>query len=304
MDSGRPSITALVTAFCRAYHYAHDNPKIFEDYLAGQLFTEEEYRFFNQNLAGLLKIVNPNMAATNPSQENALACVMQTYNGPITLSRSRYTEDCLEQAVKRGIHQYIILGAGLDTFAFRRPDLLKQIQVFEVDHPATQEIKHQRLGKLGIKYPEQLHFIPFDFLSKNFNKSLLGPNYDAQKPSFVSWLGVTYYLTRDVVFATLNSIIKIISKGSTVVFDYMDQEAFNPEKASKRIQLMQTIVAQSGEPIQVGFNQIELEEKLRELGYTLVENLNPAEIEKLYFQNRMDAYHAFEHVHFAKAVVV
>ena len=68
MDSGRPSITALVTAFCRAYHYAHDNPKIFEDYLAGQLFTEEEYRFFNQNLAGLLKIVNPNMAATNPSQ--------------------------------------------------------------------------------------------------------------------------------------------------------------------------------------------------------------------------------------------
>ncbi len=162
MDEKWASITALITAYCRGYHATHDFPKIFDDFLAAQLFTAEEHLAFDQQLAGQLKMINPERAAAGPDQATALACVMQTHNGPITLSRSRYTEDELTAAtasapqahsigydVDQGVQQYVVLGAGFDTFAFRRPDLLDRLQVIEIDHPATQALKQQRLAMLG-----------------------------------------------------------------------------------------------------------------------------------------------------------
>jgi methyltransferase (TIGR00027 family) len=304
MEPNRASITALVTAHFRAYHATHDFPKIFDDFLADQMYTQDEHISYDQNLAGLLKIINPERAVSNPDQVSALACVMQTYSGPITLSRSRYTEDSLEQAVEQGVVQYVLLGAGLDTFAFRRPDLVERIQVFEVDHPATQAMKHERLAMLGREYPPQLHFIPVDFDRESLADALLRSSYDPQKLSFFSWLGVTYYLSREAVFATLEAIAKIAPKGSALVFDYMEADAFIPEKAAKRIRLMQTIAAQVGEPMQAGFDPLALAGELKALGFTLEENLSPAEIEGRYFKGRQDEYHAFEQVHFAWAVVV
>lgn len=250
MDPNRASITALVTAYCRAYHATHDSPKIFDDFLADQMYTEEEHISFDRNLASRLSIIDPERAASNPDQAAALACVMQTHHGPITLSRSRYAEDCLEQAVAQGVQQYVLLGAGLDTFAFRRPDLLERIQVFEVDHPATQTLKHQRLALLAREYPPQLHFIPIDFDHENLAEVLLHSSYNPQKNTFFSWLGVTYYLTRETVFATLGTIARIAPKNSSIVFDYMEAEAFIPEKTAKRLQLMQATAAQIGEPMQ------------------------------------------------------
>src|SRR5258708_15780862 len=138
MQEQQNGIPALVTAYSRAYHATHDSPKIFDDSIADQMFTPEEHVLFNQNLAGMLKALNPELAATNPDQATALAWVIQTINGPVTLSRSRYTEDSLEIAVQQGVEQYVILGAGLDTFAFRRPDLAARLQIFELDHPTTQ----------------------------------------------------------------------------------------------------------------------------------------------------------------------
>src|SRR5690349_19551117 len=113
MEPNRASITALVTAYCRAYHAIHDAPKIFDDFLADQMFTPEEHTAFNHNLAARLQVIDPELAATNPDEPTALARVMQIHHGPITLSRSRYTEDCLELAIDReGIQQYVLLGAG------------------------------------------------------------------------------------------------------------------------------------------------------------------------------------------------
>ncbi len=302
MEPNRASITALVTAYCRAYHAAHDTPKIFDDFLAGKMFTEDEHAFFNQSLEGLLNIINPSLAATDPDPASALAHVMQAHTGPITLSRSRYAEDCLEQAINQGVKQYVILGAGMDTFAYRRPDLLETIQVFEVDHPDTQAMKVQRLSMLGGDIPDHLHFVPIDFAKEDLTK-LLNSDYDPQKLSFFSWLGVTYYLPRDIIFLTLDVITDIAFSGSSIVFDYMDHDAFDPEKASRRIRLMQAIASQAGELMQAGFDPIKLQQELKKLGFDLQENLNPAEIEKHYFQGRTDAYHAFEQVHFARAVV-
>jgi methyltransferase (TIGR00027 family) len=303
MEENRASITALVTAYCRAYHATHDSPKIFDDFLADRMFSKEEHIAFDRNLADMLPLINPALAATQPDQATALACVMQTHHCPITLSRSRYTEDCLEQTVAQGIQQVVLLGAGLDTFAFRRPDLANRLQVFEVDHPATQAMKHERLAMLNMQTPAQLHFIPINFNTENLADVLKRSTYDLHKPGFFSWLGVTYYLSRQVVFETLRTIAGLAPSGSTIVFDYMDREAFIPEKAAKRIQLMQAIARQVGEPMQAGFDPLELGNELKNLGFSLAENLTPADIETRFFQGRADAYHAFEHVHFARAVV-
>jgi methyltransferase (TIGR00027 family) len=303
MEAGQSSVSALVTAFSRAYHSMHDSPKIFNDPLAGRMFAEEERRSLERTLSGLVRMVNPELAASGPDQATALACVMKDQNGPITLSRSRYAEDCLEQAVRQGIRQYVILGAGLDTFAFRRPDLLKRLEVFEVDLPDTQKSKCQRLARLGSGFPRQLHFVPVDLARDILDRALWRSSYDPRKPGFLSWLGGTYYLTREAVFATLRAISRVGAEGSSVVFDYMDLDAFDVQRASKRMRVMQAIASQAGEPMQAGFVPRELPRELQMLGFSLREDLGPAEIEERYFRGRKDGYHAIEHVHLAAASV-
>ncbi len=304
MDEKWASITALITAYCRGYHATHDFPKIFDDFLAADLFTAEEHLAFDQQLAGQLQVINPERAAANPDQATALACVMQTHNGPITLSRSRYTEDQLAAALEQGVQQYVILGAGFDTFAFRRPDLAGLLRVFEIDHPATQALKRQRLALLGRAFPAHLLFVPIDFTTQRLADVLRQSAYDPRRKSFFSWLGVTYYLTPEVVFDTLRDVAAVAPRGSVIVFDYMDADAFRPGRAARRIQLMQAIARQVGERMQAGFDPIDLAADLDPAGFRLEEDLGPAEIEARYFQHRADEYHAFEHVHFARAVVM
>lgn len=303
MEENQVSVTALITAFSRAYHATHDAPKIFDDHLAYHLFTDEEFTNMGRNLAEALKFFDPERAAACPDQATALAWVMRAQTAPITLSRSRYTEDNLETAVKQGVRQYVILGAGMDTFAFRRPELLRQLQVFEVDHPATQAFKRHRLAELGWEHPAQLHFVPVDFAKESLVAAFKRSSYDPRTFSFFSWLGVTYYLTRDVVFDTLRSIADIAPAGSTIIFDYLDTDAFVPERAAIRVQRMQEVARRAGEPMKAGFDPSTLAADLASIGLRLHENLSPSDIEGRYFQGRTDGYHAFEHVHFARVVV-
>ncbi len=242
-------MTALLTAYARVYHATHDSPVIFDDSLADQLFSAEEHVFFDKGLADSLKFLDPERAAQYPDQASALAQYMHIQGAPIAVSRARYTEDALAVAVDQGIQQYVILGAGMDLFAFRKPDLVKRLQVFEIDHPATQAMKRERIVKVGWAIPEQLHFVAVDFTKENLADTLKQSAYDPKSPSFFSWLGVTYYLTREVVFATLRAITEIAPRGSSIIFDYMDTDAFNPEKAAKRVQKMQQIVQNVGEPM-------------------------------------------------------
>ena len=304
MDEKRASITALVTAYFRAYHATHDFPKIFDDSLADELYTADEHTSFDQNLAGMLKIIDPERAVTVPDQATALAIVMQVHNGPITLSRSRFSEDCLERAVEQGVRQYMILGAGLDTFAFRRPELSARLQIFELDHPATQSVKQERLRLLKRDTPAQLHFVLVDFTQKNLKTALSESSYDPKKLSLFSWLGVTYYLTQKIVFATLAAISELAPSGSSITFDFLDPDAFIPGMVSRRVQLMRDRARMVGEPMISGFDPHTLAEELEYRGLDLKENLSPMEIEGLYFRERSDEYHAFEHVHFARATVI
>ncbi len=299
MSKKKASFTAQGLAYMRAYHAMHDNPKIFDDSLAYHLFTEDERAFFENAWSQVPKLYDPDRAAS-------IAWTLQTITpGPsMTLGRSRYTEDNLEEAVGQGIKQYVILGAGFDTFAFRRPEILEKLQVYEVDHPATQAFKRDRLAKAGWEQPVQLHFVPVDFEQESLAEALTRSSYDPQARSFFSWLGVTYYLTHDAVFTTLRTITNLAPAGSAVIFDYLDTDAFIPEKAAKRVKILIRDTRQiADESMITGFDPPALAADLARLGLRLQEDLNPSDIGKRHFRGRKDGYYPCEHQHYALAVV-
>jgi len=302
MAEKQAGLSALGMAYMRAYHATHDSPKIFDDFLAASLFTPEELEQTDQTWAGLLKYTEPELVASNPDAATALAWVVQPEAG-ITLGRSRYTEDCLEEALQQGVRQYIILGAGLDTFAYRRADLADRLQVFEVDHPATQTLKRERAARLRQDHPMNLHYVATDFTQESVADALGRSSYDPHQLSFFSWLGVSFYLTQPIIFDTLRSIVSIAAQGSTLVFDYMDTDALIPEKTAKQVQLMQRMATQLGEPIKTGFEPSALAAELHRLGLRLEENLDPAAIQARYFASRTDRYHAIPHFHYARTLV-
>jgi methyltransferase (TIGR00027 family) len=304
MHANQVSKTAMGTAFMRAYHAEHDHPKIFDDFLAHRMITREEYRESEERHLKALQKFDPERAAMHTDRGRALACWMQSAGAPaIVLGRANYAEDNLEKAVREGVKQYVILGAGMDTFALRRPDLVEQLQVFEVDHPATQAQKRQRLLRLGQETPHRLQFLAVDFSRENLSTALRRSTYGSQEPSFFSWLGVTYYLSRQALLATFRAIAASAPSGSTVIFDYLDTEAFVPEKAARRVNIMIEIVKKVGEPMLTGFDPATLAADLAGVGLRLQEDMGPADIQRRFFAGRPDGYHACEHAHFAWAVV-
>lgn len=299
----KASQTAIASAYTRAYHATFDSPKIFDDFLARQLFTQEELDSMGRGMLEFLKFFDPERANSCPDEASALAWAMRLHITSLTISRARYTEDSLDAAIHQGIKQYVILGAGMDTFAFRKADQLSQLHVFELDHPATQALKRKRLAELGWELPAHLHFVPLDFTKDTITTALQHSMYDSQARGFFSWLGVSYYLNRDVVFDTLRAIADVAPTGSTIVFDYLDTDAFDPEKSTARLQKMLRVLRQMGEPMESVFDPATLGTDLKRVGLYLSENLSPSDIEDRYFKRRTDGYNAFEHVYFAKAVV-
>ncbi len=304
MEEKQFSRSAVIMAYHRAHHAMHDTPRIFNDFLAHHLVPEEARAIIEYHMAEAFKLYDPERSASCPDQATAIAWMMRVLAAPsFILSRSRYTEDIRKKSVVQGVQQYVILGAGMDTFAFRCPEMLRRLQVFEVDHPATQDFKRQRINEARWEQPPHLHFVPVDFEKESLAEVLTRSSYDPQVPSFFSWLGVTYYLTRDAIFATLRTMADIALAGSTVIFDYLDTDAFDPGKAAKRVQRMLGEAQFLGEPMKTGFDPSTLAADLASLGLRLHEDLNPPDIQERYFQERTDGYHACEHVHFAWAVI-
>lgn len=303
MENNKASMTALVSAFGRAYHSLYERPKIFDDYLVRQLITDEEFNNIAKNMAEGIKFFNPDEAHLYSEEASALKWVIQTQVAPTPLARSRFAEDSLENAMKLGIKQYVILGAGFDTFAFRRPELLDKISIFEVDHPATQELKLQRIKELGWEVHPSVKYVSMDFTKDQFVNKIIDAGYKPDELSFFSWLGVTYYLTREENLKMFNNISKISPKGSSIVFDYPDEFFMQPERTSRRAQNTVMMAKMSGEPMKTGYSYAELERDLDKAGMLIYEHLSPEDIEERYFKDREDAYHAFENVHYILAVV-
>lgn len=306
MTKKQAGLTAIAMAYGRAYHATHDSPKIFDDFLAPALFTPEELAQTDREWANLLQYMDPALDAVHSDPAEKLAWVVRLSNGPITLGRSRYNEDSLEKAIQKGVKQFVNLGAGLDTYAYRlayrHPEMTDMLEIFELDHPATQAIKRERVARAGWEEPRNLHHVPVDFTRESLTSSLMRSAYNPNLRTFFSWLGVSFYLPREIVLETLRSIASVASPGSQIVFDYLDTDAFDPAKAGKRMQQMQQMAVMLGEPLKAGFDPRALAGVLEPLGLCLEENLDPAAIEARFFYGS-DGYHALEHFHYARAAV-
>ena len=297
------SLTAMISAFSRAHHATHDAAPIFDDTRARALFTEAEYAGLAKNLALALPVFAPDQVASCSNEETAVARVLRAQGAAVVLSRARFTEQCLEAAVREGVRQYVILGAGMDTFAHRDAVWKRDLTVFEVDHPATQAFKRQRVAELGWTEATRLHYVPVDFTRDALVEALEAASFDREAPTFFSWLGVTYYLEPEVVRETLRGLATLAPAGSAVVFDYLDAEAFDMAKASPQMQTLHQVMLRTGETLKSGFEPAGLDHELAALGLRLEQNLSPEAIQERYFAGRTDGYRALAHYHFARAAI-
>jgi methyltransferase (TIGR00027 family) len=303
VENKKGSLTALVSCFARGYHASNCSQPIFNDFIANSLLKEEEKQLIANNWAGSIAFFDQEKSETLKTFAEKLAWVMDNQTMPQLISRARYAEDGLLSAIGRGFKQYVILGAGLDTFALRQGNLPEDFIIFEVDHPATQAFKINRLQEMGIKIPDNVRFVSADFKNDSLRSELKKSGFDEQKYTFFSLLGVSMYLEKRDFYQLLSLVSEMSVNGSSFIFDYLDDTAFNEQTASKKLTQMRKITAQTGEPIVTGFDPFELDQELQDCNMLLFENLGPANIEEMYFANRDDGLHAFDHFHFAHIVV-
>lgn len=200
------------------------------------------------------------------------------------LVRSRYAEDRLEAG---GFSQYVMLGAGLDSFAWRRPDLLREVTLFEVDHPSTQAWKRERVAALCLPESERHVFAPADFETEDVRDVLDRAGFDWGKPTLFSWLGVVMYLTRDAIATTLRTLAGA-GPGSGIVLTYLSAPEYMDEDSLTLFNTMEPLVAQMGEPFQEGFAPVEVEALVRDCGHVVDENVSPEALMARYFADRKD----------------
>lgn len=299
MKQNESSLTSLVSAFSRAYHIKHDAPVIFNDTFAQNFLTDGEYEAISQNMASGIAFFSPEKA-TELSGDEALKWVNQIQLSPTPLARAAFSEQVVLNEINLGAEQYVILGAGLDTFAWRYPDV--NLHIFEVDHPASQQFKRERLAEASIQLPTNLTFVPMDFAKELSLASLITQGFDPTKKTVFSLLGVTYYLTKEIFEQLLHTLFKDLPKGSSIIFDIADERLFTETGIFSRVQNMVQMAAASGEPMQFCSSIAQLEQFLEQQDMHIFEHLSPQGIQDRYFADREDDLQAFETIHYVHAV--
>ena len=304
MIEEQESITAKLCQFARAFHSNYGKGKVFDDYLSFDLMGREQYEEMGQLIE--------NDFDPAKFDRNRWFChknikdVLYKYILPIPLSRIKFAEIELENFAKLrgamgGKIQYVICGAGMDSFAFR--NLMHNIRIFEVDHPDTQKYKLERIKKLEWNIPKNLTFVPVDFSRDSLKEKLLEKGFDPELPTFTAILGVTYYLTLPVFEQTLKIISELSPEGSKLIFDFPDETTFSEEMVKKapRVRELAEVTEKLGEPMLHGFSVEEVKGALERNSFELASHYTPEIIQSLYFEGRTDGLKAYENVHFVKA---
>jgi len=286
MQTGEPSRTARAAAFHRAAHQVLEGGRIFADPLALRILGEDAEAVAQE-------------AEKHPSGRRMRIFIAV---------RTRFAEDALAAAVERGVRQLVVLGAGLDTYAYRGA-VRERLRIFEVDHPATQAWKRQRLADAGIAVPAWLTFAPVNFEPGKpgtdgcvrdgaadqgrtrlspvlpLSEGLAAAGFDCEQQTFFTWLGVVPYLTEEAVWSTLGFITSLPG-GAHVVFDYGDP----PDSLSPEMRVFHdrgaARVAELGEAWRTWFEPDQLRARLMGLGFTEVVDLGPPQFAARYFPHR------------------
>ncbi|EDX58704.1 conserved hypothetical protein [Bacillus cereus W] len=302
MKKGEASITSLVSAFGRAYHSEFDNPKIFDDYVAKEFISQKERNDIEMNMVQGIHFFNTDIAQQfQDNPQEILKWITQVQLSPTPLARAAYCERVLLHEITLGTKQYVILGAGLDTFSFRHRELENKIEVFEVDHPSTQKFKKERIKEAELEVPNHLHFVSMDF-TKGFSYEQLQNEGFENKKTFFSLLGVSYYLTKEELSSLIECLFEMVPEGSSIVFDYPDENLFTEKGLSNRVENMVKMAAIGGEPMKSCFSYAEMEALLEKAGLLIYEHISPKDINTFYFEGRNDYLKAFETVHYVHAV--
>ena len=271
MDTGvaprKPSQTALLTAAARALHRQEPPPWILDDTLA-------------LGLAGGDGMALAERVRTGLSPDEMLGfcrwvCV-----------RARVAEDAVGRALESGVRQYVILGAGLDSFGYRRKDLMDRLRVFEVDHPASQAWKRRRLQEIGVAEPRGLVFAPVDFERQTLDDGLNAAGFRFAEPAIFSWMGVTMYLTREAISATLHAVARCAG-GSRLVMTYnLPASLMTAFDRHVSASVQNNVAIAASEPFISLFTPEEIEQLVERSGFVRVEHFGHDEARRTYLDGR------------------
>ncbi len=268
MQVGIPSRTALRVAMRRAAHQLHDaSPLVFEDSYALRLLPAEAAAEVRANTDG----------------DHPVSRAMRSW----MVVRSRFAEDQLAGAVERGVRQYVLLGAGLDTFAWRNPFHHSGLQIFEIDHPATQAWKCELAAASGLDKPDNTRYVPVDFEHDSLATCLSRAGFDRTVPVFFSWLGVVPYMTLQAFRQTIDFLGTCAAR-SGLVFDYALPADALTERERILQQYLAARVAQTGEPFRLFFLPDEVRAELARAGWNLTDDLDGVALHRRYFEGRVD----------------
>jgi methyltransferase (TIGR00027 family) len=279
---GQASRTAERVAQRRAVHQLLDDPPVFVDPLA--------LHVIERDVAERIR--------TNPQEFNDSR--LAPFLRAAFAVRSRFAEDELTRAVARGITQYVVLGAGFDTFAYRNPFL--DLRVFEVDYPATQQLKRRRIAEAGIDIPQSVTYVEVDFASQSFLDRLVQTGFERDRPAFFSWLGVVPYLELPAITGTLRAIASL-PRETTIVFDFGCPRSSLSAIGRVVFDRMSARVAAAGEPWKTFFSPEELLGMLHSAGFSVAEDCAAQELNARYFSARNDGLRVGEMAHIARAIV-
>jgi methyltransferase (TIGR00027 family) len=263
-----PSRAAVLTAVARALCSQPSGPGIFADDLAIRLAGEEGRRLGER--------LRREIPRRHLGAFVRWVCI-----------RSRFTEDLVERAVARGVGQCVILGAGLDSFAYRRVDLVHRICVFEVDHPASQAWKRGRLAELGVKVPDDLIYASVDFEHQSLRERLGSAGFDFQRPALVSWIGVTMYLTLDAINSTLATVAEC-APATQIVLTYNQPRHSLDHFARQVTGAVASIAAEMGEPFVRLFLPDEIEGVPQTHAFADIAQFGPQEARASYYNGNAD----------------
>lgn len=297
MIAAQESMTAKLCSFARAYHSMLGKNKIFDDYLAYDIIGKDEYDKIGDLLKG--KAASDGYLPRYGFESLQVFDEMDHYFSPVALSRIAFAERALERFARgRAECQYVICGAGMDTFAFRNTD--EMVQIFELDHPDTQAYKLRRIHDLRWEIPRNTHYAAIDFERDDLGKTLLRSGFHPYESSFFSLLGVSYYLTPAAFREFVRSISILASPGSQFVLDFPDESTFQPDSAS-RVRRLTELTERLGEPMRHGFSINEMREILSAEGFVIRIHEAPADIQRHFFAGRTDQQQAMENIHFLLA---
>jgi len=274
MKEGQSSRTAEAAAALRANHFKNTVSPVFSDPYAFELTSRSWKKLLSSPL--LVKLMN--------------SAVLNRTLGLLTgqvVGRSRYAEDLLDQAVQQNTQQYILVGAGLDSFALRESHHYPTLKIFEVDHPDTQAAKQAKLKKLG-NIPASVEFVAINFEKESISEALARSLYERSAPAFFSWLGTTHYLNPQTTLQTLKSIAEFAANASEVVLDYSTdfQELTGIERIGSMGVAQFTHLLK--EPLLGQFKPTDLHRAVEQMGFEVVEDLSGEAITERYFNGRID----------------